>query len=93
MTVEIGFAVVTGGLLAVAAFITVCAPVLFLAPHGDGRSVLLVIAAAVAGLVFMGRVVDVLRRYGHRDRFHEVGRRGPVPPGQPSQPGRTSPDS
>lgn len=93
MTVEIGFAVVTGGLLAAAAFATVCAPVLLLAPGGGVSPGLLVAAAAVAVLVFIGRVVDVLGRFRRRDTEREVGRQGPVLPDQPSQPGRTSPDS
>ncbi|MFG2405779.1 DUF6332 family protein [Streptomyces brevispora] len=94
MTVEIGFAVLTGALMAAGAFIAVSVPTVFLAPHGGVRSVLLMIAAGVAGLVFMGRVIDVLWRFGHRDATVEIGAPGrPVPPVQPSQPGRTSPDS
>ncbi|WP_327712737.1 DUF6332 family protein [Streptomyces sp. NBC_00464] len=93
MTVEIGFAVLTGALLAAAAFAMVCAPALLSASGGGVRRGLLMAAASVAVLVFVGRVVDVLRRFGRRDTEREVGRRGPVLPDQPSQPGRTSPDS
>ncbi|MEV0784498.1 DUF6332 family protein [Streptomyces sp. NPDC050423] len=94
MTVEIGFAVLTGALMAAAAFIVVCVPTVFLAPHGGLRSALLMIAAGVAGLVLVGRVIDVLWRFGRRDTAVEIGPAGgPPAPAQPSQPGRTSPDS
>ncbi|WP_371774671.1 DUF6332 family protein [Streptomyces sp. NBC_01438] len=109
MTVEIGFAVLTGAVLAAVAFVVVCAPTAFLAPHGGLRSVLLMVAAGVAGLVFMGRVIDVLWRFGRRGSAVELGFAGPASgaaggtargpahrpaaPVQPSQPGRTSPDS
>ncbi|MEU9094793.1 DUF6332 family protein [Streptomyces sp. NPDC048428] len=93
MTVEIGFAVLTGALLAAVAFVAVCAPALLPASGGGVGHGLLVAAAAVAVLVFVGRVVDVLWRFRRRDTEREVGRRGPVLPDQPSQPGRTSPDS
>lgn len=104
-TVEIGFAVLTGAVLAAVAFVVVCVPTAFLAPHDGLRSVLLMVAAGVAGLVFMGRVIDVLWRFGRRDSAVELGSagpasgaaggaaRGPAAPDQPSQPGRTSPDS
>ncbi|MEV7404482.1 DUF6332 family protein [Streptomyces sp. NPDC091267] len=95
MTVEIGFAVLTGALLAAGAFVAVSVPCVFLAPRSGLRPVLGAIAAAVAVLVFLGRVIDVLWRFGRRDTAAEVevGARGPASPGQPSQPGRTSPDS
>ncbi|MFJ1899096.1 DUF6332 family protein [Streptomyces sp. NPDC088115] len=105
MTVEIGFAVLTGTVLAAGAFVAVCAPTVSLTAHGGLRSVLLVVAAAVAALVFMGRVIDVLWRFGRRDSAVELGSagpargaaggtgHGPAAPVQPSQPGRTSPDS
>ncbi|WNI26289.1 DUF6332 family protein [Streptomyces sp. ITFR-16] len=92
MTVEIGFAVLTGGLLAGCAFLAVCAPAFLLSSHGAGRG-LMVFAGAVAAVVFMGRVIDVLGRFGRRDSGREIGRGAPPVPGQPSQPGRTSPDS
>ncbi|MEU9205695.1 DUF6332 family protein [Streptomyces sp. NPDC048332] len=93
VTVEIGFAVLTGALLAGAAFAAVCAPALLLAPGGGAGPGLLAAAAVVAGLVFVGRVVDVLWRFGRRATEREVDGRVPVLPDQPSQPGRTSPDS
>lgn len=93
MTVEIGFAVLTGGLLAAAAFVTVCAPALLLASGGGVGRGLLTAATVVAVLVFVGRVVDVLWRFGRRSTEREVDGRRPVLPDQPSQPGRTSPDS
>ncbi|MGN5632581.1 DUF6332 family protein [Streptomyces sp. AC154] len=105
MTVEIGFAVLTGALMAAGAFVVVCVPTAFLAPHSGLRSALLMAASGVAGLVFMGRVIDVLWRFGRRDSAVELGpagpangaaggaEYGPAAPVQPSQPGRTSPDS
>lgn len=93
VTVEIGFALLTGALLAGAAFVTVCAPVLLLASGGGVGPGLLAVAAVVAGLVFIGRVVDVLWRFGRRATEREVDGRRPVLPDQPSRPGRTSPDS
>lgn len=93
MTVEIGFAVLTGALLAVGSFVAVSLPTVFLAPRSGLRSALFTIAAAVAVLVFMGRVIDVLWRFGRRDTAAEAGTADPASPDQPSQPGRTSPDS
>ncbi|MFF3177723.1 DUF6332 family protein [Streptomyces sp. NPDC057900] len=105
MTVEIGFAVLTGAVMAAAAFVVACVPTAFLSPDSGLRSVLLMVAAGVAGLVFTGRVVDVLWRFGRRDSTVDLGPtgpargaaggkgRGPAVPVQPSQPGRTSPDS
>lgn len=85
LTVEIGFAVLTGGLLAVAAFFTVSAAALLPLP-GVRSGVLLGLAAGVAALVFAGRVVDVLARFSYRDQL--------LPSfGQVKQPGRPSPDS
>ncbi|MFD0023979.1 DUF6332 family protein [Streptomyces sp. NPDC058382] len=94
MTVEIGFAVLTGALMAAGAFVAVRVPTMLLVPHDGVRSVMFVVATATAGLVFMGRVIDVLWRFGSRDTAAEIGRTGgPGLPDQPSQPGRTSPDS
>lgn len=92
VTIEIGFALLTGALLAGAAFVTVCAPALLLASGGVGSG-LLVAATIVAVLVFVGRVVDVLWRFGRRTTEREVDGRGPVLPDQPGRPGRTNPGS
>ncbi|MFE6973419.1 DUF6332 family protein [Streptomyces sp. NPDC057682] len=99
MTVEIVFAVVTAALLAAVAFAAVCAPA-FLA-SGRAGSGLVRVAACTAGVVFLGRVVDVLLRFGRRGTEREIGGRAPSATGkgrtpagdQPIQPGRTSPDS
>ncbi|MFF1922930.1 DUF6332 family protein [Streptomyces sp. NPDC058221] len=94
MTVEIGFAVLTGAVMAAGAFLAVRVPTTLLVPHDGARSVMFVVAAAVAVLVFLGRVVDVLWRFGRRDAMAGIGGPGGPPrPDQPSQPGRTSPDS
>ncbi|ROQ63386.1 hypothetical protein EDD93_6131 [Streptomyces sp. 840.1] len=101
MTVETGFAVLTGAVMAAGAFVVVCLPTVLLAPRGGLRSVMATVAACVAGLVFTGRVIDVLWRFGRSDSAVELGRAGPAgrwtggstAAVQPSQPGRTSPDS
>lgn len=104
MTVETGFALLTGAVMAAGAFAVVSAPTVLLAPRGGLRSVMVTVAACVAGLVFMGRVIDVLWRFGRRDGAVELGRarpagrwgrgpaQGPTAAVQPSQPGRTNPD-
>ncbi|RDG36015.1 DUF6332 family protein [Streptomyces corynorhini] len=76
ITVEIGFALLTGFLAAVLVFAAVAVP-----PYAfDLPSAPLPGAGGVAALVFLARVVQVLWGFGRRG-------------GQPSQPGRTSPDS
>ncbi|MCT2591353.1 DUF6332 family protein [Streptomyces sp. N2-109] len=74
MTVEIGFALVSGGLLAGAVFLALASPALF----GNASSGWIQYAQWAGGSVFVGRVLWVLLRWPGR---------------QPSQPGRTSPDS
>lgn len=84
VTVEIGFAVVTGALLAGALFCLLGAPVLLFPSMAEGaRHGLLLAASAAAAVGFLGRVVRVLWRF--------PGTAEAAP--QPSRPGRTSPDS
>lgn len=73
-TVEIGFALASGGLLAGAVFLALASPALF----GNASASWIQSAQWVGGTVFVGRVLWVLLRRPVR---------------QPSQPGRTSPDS
>ncbi|MFF8289315.1 DUF6332 family protein [Streptomyces sp. NPDC016309] len=81
MTVEIGYALLTGAFLAAGLFVLCAAPVLVLGLEGGAAKSVAVVAATVAGLGFAYRVVRVLWRFGGG------------PGVQPSQPGRTSPDS
>ncbi|WP_406264493.1 DUF6332 family protein [Streptomyces sp. NBC_00191] len=83
ITVEIGFAVVTGFLVGGLTFLAIAGPTMVI-PMSSGAERPLVLAGAVAGLaVFVVRVVHVLWRFPG----------GPGKPRQPSQPGRTNPDS
>ncbi|MFD6276207.1 DUF6332 family protein [Streptomyces sp. NPDC060209] len=87
MTVEIGYALVSAALVAAATFAGVFLPALLL-DLSDGAEHMLFRAGAVLGAVaFAARVVHVLWRF---PRAAEERR---LPPVQPSQPGRTSPDS
>ncbi|WP_328680760.1 DUF6332 family protein [Streptomyces sp. NBC_00322] len=83
ITVEIGFAVVTGCLVGGLTFLAIAGPMMVI-PMSSDTERRLVLGGTVAGLaVFVVRVVHVL--WGFR------GGRGN--PRQPSQPGRTNPDS
>ncbi|WP_175409637.1 DUF6332 family protein [Streptomyces sp. TRM64462] len=84
---EIGYAVVTGALLAAALFCLVGAPVLVLGLEGAAQRALLIAASAAAAVGFLARVVRVLWRFDGGAAAAAVGVR------QPSQPGRTRPDS
>jgi hypothetical protein len=77
MTVEIGFALFAGAILAGAAFMGVAhaLPAVFGMSGGSLRQT----AAGIAACVFLATVVTVLTRFPRT--------------GQPSQPGRTKPDS
>ncbi|MEV3988400.1 DUF6332 family protein [Streptomyces sp. NPDC049837] len=81
ITVEIGYALVTAALLAVGLFLVCAAPVLVLGLEGGAARGVLVVAATAGCLGFATRVVRVLWRFGDGSRV------------QPSQPGRTRPDS
>ncbi|WP_228978921.1 DUF6332 family protein [Streptomyces sp. DH12] len=64
MTVEIGYAVVTGTLLAAAVFCLLAVPLLLLDLARPVRRGLLVTASGAAGLAFAVRAVGVLWRFG-----------------------------
>ncbi|MFJ6613854.1 DUF6332 family protein [Streptomyces sp. NPDC091289] len=88
MTVEIGYALVSAAFVAGLTFAGVLVPALFFFDPGPTvRRVLLYAAATAAALSFVLRVVHVLWR------FPRHGGTEPPAPDQPSQPGRTSPDS
>lgn len=87
MTVEIGYAVASGALVAVATCAGIVLPALFLDLMPTVERILFRVGAALGFLAFAVRVVHVLWRFPRAP--HEL----PVPSAQPSQPGRTSPDS
>ncbi|WP_351237137.1 DUF6332 family protein [Streptomyces sp. NPDC002133] len=82
ITVEIGYALFSAVFAAALIFGAIAGPALLLDPPRAVERILVVAGGAVAGLVFVARVVHVLWRFP----------RG-TGSGQPSQPGRTSPDS
>ncbi|OEJ29812.1 hypothetical protein AR457_30655 [Streptomyces agglomeratus] len=81
MTIEIGYAVLSAAVLAGVTFAAVTAPWYLLGAAPGPKWVVLVAGCALAAAVFVLRVVHVLAGY-----------RG-APGTQPSQPGRTRPDS
>ncbi|MFC4031483.1 DUF6332 family protein [Streptomyces polygonati] len=87
-TVEMVYAAATGMLLAAAGFAATISPVLADAAHGTARQGWFTAAIVMAAGIFCGRVALTLRRFeqGGRARDRDT-------PGQPSQPGRTRPDS
>ena len=88
-TVEMVYAAATGILLAAAGFAAMAAPVLADAAHGTAREGWFTAAVVMAAGLFCGRVALTLRRFERENRS----RGGGVTAGQPSQPGRTRPDS
>ncbi len=81
MTIETGYALLSAALLAGVAFAAVTGPWYLLGVSPSLSRVMLVAGGALAAVVFVLRVVHVL--WGYRG----------APGTQPSQPGRTSPDS
>ncbi|MCX5039361.1 DUF6332 family protein [Streptomyces coelicoflavus] len=79
VTVEIGYALCSAAFAAAVLFGAVAGPAYLFGLAGGPRAALVGSGAASAVVVFLVRVVSVLVRFA----------RG----GQPSQPGRTSPDS
>lgn len=79
VTVEIAFALLSGGVLAGLVFLAVASPALF----GDGSEAWIRHAQWAGSSVFILRVLWVLLKWQQERR----------PGGQPSQPGRTKPDS
>ncbi|MFC0849783.1 MULTISPECIES: DUF6332 family protein [Streptomyces] len=83
LTVEIMYAVVTASLAALLAFGAVAGPVFLFELRHPARGLLLLAGSAAAVLAFVSRTVHVLWRFSYAG---DGGR-------QPSQPGRTRPDS
>ncbi|MEU0074877.1 DUF6332 family protein [Streptomyces sp. NPDC006332] len=79
ITVEIGYALVSAAFAAAVVFGAVAGPALLFELPGTVELVLVRTAVVLAPVLFLARVVSVLVRF----------RKAP----QPSQPGRTSPDS
>ncbi|MET9293456.1 DUF6332 family protein [Streptomyces sp. NPDC003077] len=67
-TVEIAFALMTGGLAAVAAFLLCVLPLLMGVVDGAWSRGLLVLGGTAAAVVFVWRVVLVLTRHARRLR-------------------------
>ncbi|MFJ8865059.1 DUF6332 family protein [Streptomyces sp. NPDC102473] len=87
MTVEIGYALVSGAVVAAATFAGVFLPAVFLELPGGAEHLLSRAGTVLGALVFVLRVVHVLWR------FPRAAEKRRLRPAQPSQPGRTSPDS
>ncbi|MGX1882910.1 DUF6332 family protein [Streptomyces sp. NPDC055287] len=81
MTIEIGFAVLSAAVLAGVTFAAVTVPWYVIGVSPRPRGIMLVTGCVLAVATFLVRVVHVL--WGYRG----------APGTQPSQPGRTSPDS
>ncbi|MFJ9963573.1 DUF6332 family protein [Streptomyces avermitilis] len=91
ITVEIGYALCSAAFLGALAFGVVAGPaLLFELPHAVRRT-LVVSGLCVASVLFVVRAVSVLVRFGHEAGAGSRSRSGSG--GQPSQPGRTNPDS
>lgn len=80
ITVEIGYALCSALFAAAVIFGAVAGPALLFELPGAVETLLLRVGAALAPVVFLARVISVLVR------FRQEG-------DQPSQPGRTNPDS
>ncbi|MEU6192485.1 DUF6332 family protein [Streptomyces sp. NPDC047061] len=79
VTVEIGYALCSAVFAAVVVLGAVAGPTLLFELPGVLERTLRVVGVVLAAVVFLARVVSVLVRFQR--------------PAQPSQPGRTSPDS
>jgi hypothetical protein len=97
ITVEIGYALFSAAFAAAVVFGVVAGPaLLFMLPAGIER-MLLLFGLVLAVPLFFARVVSVLLRFHHRGGPLPGARRSSGtagrPGSQPSQPGRTRPDS
>ena len=80
MTVEIGYALCSALFAAAVLFGAVAGPALLFELPGTVEKLLVRVALTIAPVVFVARVISVLVRFRREGA-------------QPSQPGRTSPDS
>lgn len=86
MTVEIGYALCSAAFAAALLFATVVGPAYVFGLAPGARGTLMAVGAVAAVVLFAARVVSVLIRFGRGEDVRDQG-------GQPSQPGRTNPDS
>ncbi|MFJ8531964.1 DUF6332 family protein [Streptomyces sp. NPDC093591] len=86
ITVEIGYALCSAAFAAAVLFGAVAGPAFAFDLSAGARSTLVGAGATAAGVVFVARVVSVLVRFGRRKAAGDEA-------AQPSQPGRTNPDS
>ncbi|QDY75482.1 DUF6332 family protein [Streptomyces qinzhouensis] len=95
ITVEIGYALISAAFAAAVVFGAVAGPALLFSLPGALADGLLIAGRGAAVLVFAVRVVTVLWRFApSRRRDGAAGTTGlPAGGAQPSQPGRTRPDS
>ncbi|GAA2252278.1 hypothetical protein GCM10010232_45720 [Streptomyces amakusaensis] len=91
ITVEIGYALLSGVFVAAVVFGAIAGPGLAFTLPPAVEHALLLAGGAAGAIVFTVRVVTVLWRFA-RPRDETAGAGGPGR-NQPSQPGRTSPDS
>ncbi|WP_433395416.1 DUF6332 family protein [Streptomyces sp. CA-146814] len=90
MTIEMGYALVSAAVLAGLTFAAVAAPALLLLDLGrTARTVVLTVAATIAVLAFVTRVVHVLWRFPTRPEGHRLDG-APDPAGLPRS-GRSDP--
>jgi hypothetical protein len=82
ITVEIGYALCTAAFAAAVVFGAVAGPALLFELPRTVEKLLMHVALALAPVLFVARVLSVLLRFGREDGV-----------AQPSQPGRTNPDS
>lgn len=85
MTVEIGYALCSAAFAAAVVFGAVAGPALLFELPDTVEKVLIRLALGLVPVLFLARVVSVLVRFGKGNT-----RQGDT---QPSQPGRTNPDS
>lgn len=86
VTVEIGYALCSAAFAAAVLFGAVAGPAFALDLSAGTRGTLVGVGATAAGVLFVARVVSVLVRFGQREADGDEA-------AQPSQPGRTNPDS
>ncbi|MDN3025743.1 DUF6332 family protein [Streptomyces sp. S.PB5] len=82
VTVEIGYALFSAAFAAAVVFGALAGPALLFDLPPTVEKVLIRVGLGIAPVLFMARVISVLLRFRHEDAAP-----------QPSQPGRTSPDS
>ncbi|WP_031481768.1 DUF6332 family protein [Streptomyces bicolor] len=86
ITVEIGYALFSAAFAAAVVFGAVVGPAYAFDLSAGARRTLVGAGATAAALLFVARVASVLLRFGQRRDTREGA-------AQPSQPGRTNPDS